>query len=196
VAHFSGAHGHSSPHFSGVHSSSVHGVHGVHGVHASHLSGRSHISHASHSNRFSGHTHATTLSHSNLSHANLANHASTAHNNALHSHVTPLAHAANPKNFGARRDFATKAGFQPFWHEHWHQAWWHHNNFFHIGWIGPLFWPYAYGDFFYYALWPWDYWYYDPFWAYGYGDIYQRLRAGAARAGAHGAAQAGHQPEL
>jgi hypothetical protein len=30
----------------------------------------------------------------------------------------------------------------------------------------------AYGGFFYYALWPWDYYYYDPFWAYdGYDDI-------------------------
>ena len=34
---------------------------------------------------------------------------------------------------------------------------------------------YAYGDFFYFALWPWDYWWYDPFWAYGYGDIYQAV---------------------
>jgi LTXXQ motif family protein len=29
--------------------------------------------------------------------------------------------------------------------------------------------------FFYFALWPWDYWYYDPFWAYGYGDIYEAV---------------------
>ena len=36
----------------------------------------------------------------------------------------------------------------------------------------PVFWPYAYGDFFYYALWPDDYAYYDPFWYYGYDDIY------------------------
>ena len=48
---------------------------------------------------------------------------------------------------------------------------WHH----HLGWIGPLFWPYAYGDFFYYALWPDDYAYYDPFWVYGYADIYEGI---------------------
>jgi LTXXQ motif family protein len=35
-----------------------------------------------------------------------------------------------------------------------------------------LFWPYAYGDLFYDALWPTDYAYYDPFWYYGYDDIY------------------------
>ena len=38
-----------------------------------------------------------------------------------------------------------------------------------------MFWPYAYGDFFYYALWPSDYGYDDPFWAYGYGDIYESI---------------------
>jgi hypothetical protein len=44
---------------------------------------------------------------------------------------------------------------------------------FSIGWYGPLFWPYAYDDVFYYAFWPYGGdWYDDPFWAYGYGDIY------------------------
>ncbi len=33
------------------------------------------------------------------------------------------------------------------------------------GWYGPVFWPYAYGDIFAFALWPYDY--YDPFWNYG-----------------------------
>jgi hypothetical protein len=94
----------------------------------------------------------------------------------LNSHVTALKNASDPKNFGARRDFAHKTAFNSFWHQGWHQNWWHHhNNFFHIGWIGPWFWPFAYGDFFYFALWPWDYWYYDPFWAYGYGDIYDAV---------------------
>ena len=45
----------------------------------------------------------------------------------------------------------------------------------HIGWFGPLFWPYAYGDFFYYSLWPYEYGYDDPFWAYGYNDIYESV---------------------
>jgi hypothetical protein len=88
-------------------------------------------------------------------------------------HVKPL--ASDPKNFGARRDFAKKTAFNSFWHDRWHQDWWRHHHFFHVGWLGPWFWPYAYGDFFYFALWPWDYWYYDPFWAYGYGDIYEAV---------------------
>ena len=38
-----------------------------------------------------------------------------------------------------------------------------------------MFWPYAYSDFFYYALWPDDYYDVDPFWAYGYGDVYSAI---------------------
>jgi hypothetical protein len=52
---------------------------------------------------------------------------------------------------------------------------WHRHN--HLGWVGPLFWPYAYGDFFYYALWPDEYAYYDPIWAYGYVDVYEAIFA-------------------
>jgi hypothetical protein len=38
-----------------------------------------------------------------------------------------------------------------------------------------MFWPYAYGDVFYYALWPDEYAGADPFWAYGYDDIYESI---------------------
>jgi len=41
----------------------------------------------------------------------------------------------------------------------------------HVGWAGALFWPYAYGDLFYYALWPYQY-DDDRFWTYGYDDVY------------------------
>jgi hypothetical protein len=61
--------------------------------------------------------------------------------------------------------------FRPFLARGWHD--WHGHN--HLGWVGPLFWPYAYGDFFYYALWPDEYEYSDPFWAYGYDDVYQAI---------------------
>jgi len=68
--------------------------------------------------------------------------------------------------FAAHRHFMASGGaFRPFFYAGWHP-------YHHLGWIGPLFWPYAYGDFFYYALWPEDYAYIDPFWVYGYGDIY------------------------
>ena len=95
-------------------------------------------------------------------------------NKALtNAHVRPLANAADPRHFMDRRRLAANAAFRPFWgHNWWHHGW---HPYYHLGWIGPLFWPYAYGDFFYYALWPDDYEYVDPFWAYGYGDIYESI---------------------
>jgi hypothetical protein len=75
---------------------------------------------------------------------------------------------ADPRVFAANRRFAGNPAFRPFLNAGWHP---HH----HLGWIGPFFWPYAYGDLFYYALWPDDYGYVDPFWYYGYGDIYTAI---------------------
>jgi hypothetical protein len=83
-----------------------------------------------------------------------------------------VAHAnaafAGRRSFAANRQFAGAGAFHPFWNHGWH---WHN----HLGWIGPLFWPFAYGDFFYYALWPDEYYDVDPFWVYGYGDIYEGI---------------------
>ncbi len=68
-----------------------------------------------------------------------------------------------------------------------------------------MFWPYAYGDFFYYALWPDDYDDVDPFWAYGYGDIYESIFSpysydeyvqGPGAPAAHGEPDARHGAEL
>src|SRR5258706_15098757 len=48
-------------------------------------------------------------------------------------------------------------------------AWWRHRHG-GFGWVGPLFWPFAYYDIYDYALWGYGY---DPlFWDYGYDDIY------------------------
>jgi hypothetical protein len=109
-------------------------------------------------------------------HNDLANHPAFDHgapgahsfaNNARVGHV-----AVNPHAFAARRNFAANAAFHPFWHAGWHPGW---HPFHHVGWLGPLFWPYAYGNFFYSSLWPDDYGYSDPFWVYGYGDIYEGI---------------------
>jgi hypothetical protein len=47
-------------------------------------------------------------------------------------------------------------------------GWWRHGNGGY-GWVGPLFWPFAYYDIYDYAMWGYDD---DPFWGYGYNDIY------------------------
>jgi len=50
--------------------------------------------------------------------------------------------------------------------------WWRHPHGGY-GWVGPVFWPYAYYDLYDYTWWGWGY---DPyFWDYGYGDIYAGL---------------------
>ena len=79
------------------------------------------------------------------------------------------ARRGNPAAAGAfaHAHLRTTAAFHPFERRGFRHG--------HIGWAGPLFWPYAYGDFFYYSLWPDAY--DDPFWAYGYDDIYDAMLA-------------------
>ena len=48
-------------------------------------------------------------------------------------------------------------------------GWWRHGNGGY-GWVGPLFWPFAYYDIYDYAM--WGYGDNAPFWGYGYNDIY------------------------
>jgi hypothetical protein len=53
-------------------------------------------------------------------------------------------------------------------------GWWRHRHG-GFGWVGPIFWPFAYYDIYDYALGGYDY---DPlFWDYGYNDIYAGLFA-------------------
>jgi len=47
-----------------------------------------------------------------------------------------------------------------------------HSHGFVIGWIGPVFWPYAYDDFVDYTFWPVAY---DAFWPYAYDDVYDGI---------------------
>jgi ABC-type transporter MlaC component len=48
--------------------------------------------------------------------------------------------------------------------------WWRRGRV--IGWIGPLFWPYASYDVFYYTFYPY---YEDTFWPYAYDDVYDGI---------------------
>ena len=53
-------------------------------------------------------------------------------------------------------------------------GWWRHGNGGY-GWVGPLYWPFAYYDMYDYAM--WGYGYDNSFWGYGYGDIYAGIFA-------------------
>jgi hypothetical protein len=88
--------------------------------------------------------------------------------------------AANPGSrfVGARPAQRLVAG-QPFRRNDWHRHWRGHRALY-AGWVGPLFWPYAYEDVFYDSV--WGNGFYgpddvddDPFWSYGYADIYDGL---------------------
>jgi hypothetical protein len=100
---------------------------------------------------------------------------------------------ANATSFVGRRNFAANNVFAPFVNNNWNSrsyggdyggysgyggyygGW--NGGWSHLGWIGPLFWPYGYGDVFYSALWPYQYGYVDPVSAYGYNDIYEGIFA-------------------
>ena len=60
--------------------------------------------------------------------------------------------------------------FHGKFHHHAHWPWWRGGIV--VGWIGPVFWPYAYNDFFDYVLSPHAY---DGFWPYAYDDVYYGL---------------------
>lgn len=47
-----------------------------------------------------------------------------------------------------------------------------------VPWYGPLFWPYAYADVFYFAFWP--YGYYPGYWAYAYDGFFDGVFWGEA----------------
>jgi hypothetical protein len=85
-----------------------------------------------------------------------------------HTAFTHAVGGADPASFRAHRHFAGDPAFRPFFGHGWHP-------YRHLGWVGPLFWPYAYGDIFYCSLWSSGYCGYDPLWAYGYGDVYESV---------------------
>ncbi|MGA7805683.1 Spy/CpxP family protein refolding chaperone [Bradyrhizobium sp.] len=99
----------------------------------------------------------------------------TARSRAIHNALNSRAVAGALHNEAALRSSATRtriaaAAAMAGWHDgHGRDGWWRHRNGGY-GWVGPLFWPFAYYDIYDYTL--WGYGYDDPFWDYGYGDIY------------------------
>jgi hypothetical protein len=84
------------------------------------------------------------------------------------------------RNAGALRNPAVRAGIiagaaTAGWHgPRGGAGWWQHGNGGY-GWVGPLFWPFAYYDINDYAMWGSGYG--GSFWDYGYNDIYAGIFA-------------------
>ncbi|MFZ0767152.1 MAG: Spy/CpxP family protein refolding chaperone, partial [Bradyrhizobium sp.] len=85
-----------------------------------------------------------------------------------------------------------------------HGGWWRHAHGGY-GWVGPLFWPFAYYDLSDYAMWDydpslWDYGYSDIyagiFAPYGYDDLTGYLPSGSAPSASRGAAPSNEPNEL
>jgi hypothetical protein len=106
----------------------------------------------------------------------------------------------------SKRDPATRslasATFQGRMVGHrWHDRndgwfWRHRRPIIVIGWFGPLFWPYAYGDLFDYTFSPYAY---DAFWPYAFDDLYVGLFGPYGYEGAAypaGASSGGSAPAL
>jgi len=104
-----------------------------------------------------------------------ANARSDAVRNALNSHAVAgaLHDRAALRNSNARAQIAASAATAG-WHDGrgGGNGWWRHGHGGY-GWVGPLFWPFAYDDMYDYAM--WGYGDDAAFWDYGYNDIYAGL---------------------
>jgi hypothetical protein len=121
-----------------------------------------------HSGRHAFRAPHTATSHTVTNHAvtnhTVTNHAVTNHVTAHHGLATRVSHGFSPRAF---HNAAFLHGF---------------HRFGVFGWVGPLFWPYAFGDIYCSVFWGYwgygcadPYWnaaYGDPFWGYGYSDVY------------------------
>jgi LTXXQ motif family protein len=105
---------------------------------------------------------AGNLSRQNAVRASAIHHALAAHAvaGALHNHGA----LHNP---AARAHIAAVAATAGLQGRDRRGGWWRHSNGGY-GWVGPLFWPFAYYDLYDYAMWGND----PSLWDYGYGDIY------------------------
>nr|WP_082747994.1 Spy/CpxP family protein refolding chaperone [Bradyrhizobium macuxiense] len=73
----------------------------------------------------------------------------------------------------ARAAITTAAAGAAWGYHNYNGGWWWRHPHGGYGWVGPVFWPYAYYDLYDYTWWGWGY---DPyFWDYGYGDLYAGL---------------------
>src|SRR6266436_938748 len=111
---------------------------------------------------------ASMLSVAGLRHARMAARHRRARMAALSPQdLRPAAESIRPRERAQLTAVAALAGWQGGRAA---QGWWQHADGSY-GWVGPLFWPFAYSDLYDYALLSDG----SGFWAYGYGDLYAAI---------------------
>ena len=88
------------------------------------------------------------------------------------SHRDPAARRLRQSTFHGA--FADAGAWRKDWRWHRHG---HRHGRFVLGFVGPVFWPYAYDDFVDYTFWPAAY---DTFWPYAFDDVYEGIYGGYA----------------
>jgi hypothetical protein len=157
----SAALGRGGGHGGGGHGGGGHGGHG-----GGHFHGGGHGFHVAH---FGGGHHGRFA----FSHAIRNGHGVRNALNSL-SHAGAFRHGRVLGNPAARAQIAAGAALAG-WHNRGRaNGWWQHGNGGY-GWVGPVFWPFAYHDIYDYAM--WGYGFGAPFWGYGYPDIYAGIFA-------------------
>jgi hypothetical protein len=180
--HGGGGHG-GGAHFSGGHGGGGHGGGARFAGGGRHFSGRAAVSRSAGSGvrgnnaatdrAATDHTATEHNATGNLSRANAGVHANAIHHALAGAAIAGALHNHNALNNPAARAHISAAAATAGWRGHGrHGGWWRHANGGY-GWVGPLFWPFAYYDLSGYAMWG-----YDPsLWDYGYGDIYTGIFA-------------------
>jgi LTXXQ motif family protein len=174
--HFAAPHFRAAPHFAAPHFAAHRFTAAPHfnrvAPHVAHI--RPHVAGVAHANRsvLSRTFHRGNVSAQNR-HANrfVARNAHAVHSAFNGRQVSTALHHPTDLRNPHTRSVVTAAAATAAWHSG-HEWWRHHHGGF--GWVGPIFWPFAYYDWYDYVLWGYPY-YADAFWDYGYGDIYAAL---------------------
>jgi hypothetical protein len=169
--HGGGGHG-GGGHGGGHHGGGHHGGH--HGGHfgGGHFGGRAHFGHGRHIGGRSASLHSFARPGFGRDRAFAAhNMRSGTVRNALNSRALSrtLRNTAALRNPNIRARVAAGAAMAGWYYGRTGSGWWQHSNGGY-GWVGPLFWPFAYYDIYDYAIWGGGFG--APFWGYGYDDIY------------------------
>ena len=174
--HFGGGHGGGGGHgFGGMHFGGGHGFGGMHfGGGHHHAGARFAVSHSFSRGGFRGGRSFAGQGGKNFGQIRNTPVRSASIRSAMNSlsRTGGLRNGRLLSNPAARGQIAAAAALAG-WHGGGHGAngWWQHGDGGY-GWVGPLFWPFAYYDIYDYTIWG-DY----GFWNYGYPDIYAGIFA-------------------